>query len=322
VPEHVGGDAHLGVAAEETVDLLAPRGERHRAVEDRDLAGTDAVHLPCQSEDGPAAERDDDRADRQRPQRAGADELERKLALEQPHLRLWEGALDQRQRVDGAEQEDVAVLGAEQQAGPGGAALGVVCPLHLVEHEHLALARRHLDGAADDRCVLVHTLLPGDQADAVGSELGAQAAVRLLRQHPQRPGVDAASLLGEKPQRVVRLAGVRRAEVGDDALGFDPPFGQADLDPALRAAGGGALTGAAAATTLGAAGPLAPRASVSPSGHRATVAAACVRSARGDEVRPADRASARGRAAGSFRARARSCLRRQGPQQCLPGYRR
>jgi hypothetical protein len=37
---------------------------------------------------------------------------------------------------------------------------------------------------------------------------------------------------------------------------------------------------------------------MSPSRHRATVAAACVRSAGGDGVRPADRASARRRAAG------------------------
>ena len=43
--------------------------------------------------------------------------------------------------------------------------------------------------------------------------------MRLLREHPQRAGVDAGALVGQLPQRGVRLPGVRRAEVRDDALG-------------------------------------------------------------------------------------------------------
>jgi hypothetical protein len=48
--------------------------------------------------------------------------------------------------------------------------------------------------------------------------------MRLLRQHPQRARVDAAALLGEEAQRVVRLARVRRPEMGHDALGLDLSF--------------------------------------------------------------------------------------------------
>ena len=168
MPEHVGGDAHLGAAAEEPIDLLAARGQRHGAVEDCDLARTQPIHLSGEREHPAAAERDDDGPRRERAQRARAHELERELALEQPHLRPGERPLDERQRVDRAQQQHVAVIAAEQQPRPGGAALRVVRPLHLVEHEHLALARCHLDRAANDRCVLVHALLARHQADPFG----------------------------------------------------------------------------------------------------------------------------------------------------------
>ena len=45
VPEHVRRDADVGSAGEEALDLLAPRRERHRAVEDGDAARMQAVHL-------------------------------------------------------------------------------------------------------------------------------------------------------------------------------------------------------------------------------------------------------------------------------------
>jgi hypothetical protein len=78
--------------------------------------------------------------------------------------------------------------------------------LHLVEHEHLAPRRRHLDRAADDRRALVDALLAGDQADLFLAELGGQPPVRLLRQHAQRPRVDAPALLLQHLERVVGLA--------------------------------------------------------------------------------------------------------------------
>ena len=61
----------------------------------------------------------------------------------------------------------------------------------------------------------------------------AEPAVRLLREHPQRPGVDAAPRLGELLERGVGLPGVRRPEVRDDALGLALARRQRDLDPAL-----------------------------------------------------------------------------------------
>ena len=142
---------------------------------------------------------------------------------------------DQRQRLDGAEQEDVPVLAREQQARPGGSALGVVRPLHLVEHEHLAAQRRHLGGAADDRRVLVDALLAGHEADALLAELRGQAPVRLLREHPQRRREDAAPGLGQELERRVRLARVRRADVRDDRLRLERPGREDDLAARARA---------------------------------------------------------------------------------------
>ena len=78
--------------------------------------------------------------------------------------------------------------------------------------------RRHLDGRADDRCALVDALLAGDEADVLFADPLAEAPVRLLREHPERARVDARPLLGELPERRVRLPGVRRAEVRDDPL--------------------------------------------------------------------------------------------------------
>ncbi len=143
--------------------------------------------------------------------------------------------------------EDVAVVAREQEARPGRAALGVVGPLHLVEHEHLARARRHLDGAADDRGRVVDALLAGDEADGVLPQLGREPAVRLLREHAQRPRVDPAAALLQHLERVVGLAGVRRAEVRDDRLRLDAPCRQADLDRAFRAGNGGVRAGCASA---------------------------------------------------------------------------
>ncbi len=57
----------------------------------------------------------------------------------------------------------------------------------------------------------------------------------LLGEHPQRPCVDAAPLLGEELERVMGLPGVRRPEVCDDRLGRRAPLGKPDLDPILGA---------------------------------------------------------------------------------------
>ena len=157
-----------------------------------------------------------------------ADPVERRLALEEADLRVGERVPDERQRLDGAEQEDVAVLAAEHEPRPRRAALLVLGPLHLVEHERLAAQRRHLGGAADDRRVRVDALLAGDEADARVAELGREPAVRLLREHPQRRRVDAAAVLDEEAERVVRLARVRRAEMRDHRLRLGVPLGQPD----------------------------------------------------------------------------------------------
>ena len=197
MPEHVRRDADVGGSREEAVDLLASRRERHRAVENGDAARMQSIHLPGEREHRAAAERDDDRARRQRPERPLADELERELPLEDLQLVLGERALDERERIDGAEKEDLAVLAGEQQPRPGGAALRVVGPLHLVEHEELARVRRHLHRRADDRRALVDPLLAGDEPDVLGSDPLAEPSVRLLGEHPERPGVDAGALVGE-----------------------------------------------------------------------------------------------------------------------------
>jgi len=214
VPEHVGRGAHLCGAGDEAVDLLATRRERHCAVQHGDAAGMKLVQLARQPDHSLAAEGDDNRALLQAGDTALAEPVERRLALEEAKLRVGERVLDERQRLDRAEQEDVPVLAAEHEARPGRSALLVLGPLDLVEHERLAVQRRHLRGAADDRRVGIEALLAGDEPDAALTELGGESAVRFLREHAQRRRVDAAAVLDEKAQRVVRLAGVGRARDG------------------------------------------------------------------------------------------------------------
>src|SRR6185436_18529473 len=224
-------------------------------------------------EHGLSAERHHDRARRERPQLSRADELERQLALVDAQLRLGERAAYEWQRVQRAQQADVPVLPGEQKLRPRRATLLVVGPLHLVEDEHLTVSRRHLDGAAQHRGVLVDPLLARDQPDLFLAEQGREPAVRLLRQHPQRAGVDAAPLLGEECQRVVCLAGVRRPEVRDDALGLSPPLGESDLDPTLGALHGRALVGTGGPCVPCGPGRSPRRTRTATAGHRATVAA-------------------------------------------------
>ena len=68
-----------------------------------------------------------------------------------------------------------AILAREEQLCPRRAALLVVRPLHLVEHEHLPRAGSHLDGAAEDRRALVDALLAGDEADPLVAQLRRRA---------------------------------------------------------------------------------------------------------------------------------------------------
>src|SRR5512146_2658108 len=112
------------------------------------------VHLPGEREDRLAAEGHDHAPWAQTLDRATADPVERRLALEEPDRRGGKRTLDERQRFERPEQKNVPVLRTEQEAGPRGASLLVVCPLHLVEDEHLAVKRRHLGRAADDPGVL------------------------------------------------------------------------------------------------------------------------------------------------------------------------
>ena len=154
--------------------------------------------------------------------------VERRLALEEAHLDLRERVADERQRLDRAEQEDVAVLTAEHEARPRRPALLVLRPLDFVQDERLPAQRSHLGGAAEDRRVLVDPLLARHEPDLPLPQLRAQPAVRLLREHPQRRRVYAASRLDEEAERVVRLAGVRRAEVRDHRLWLDGSLGEAN----------------------------------------------------------------------------------------------
>ena len=227
------------------------------------------VHLSREREYGAAAEGDDHRPGSQRPQCSLADELERELALEDLQLVLGKRPLHERERVERAEQQDLAVLTREQKARPRGAALRVVGPLHLVEDEQLARVRRHLDRRADDGRVLVHALLARDEPDVLGPDPLAEAPVSLLREHAQRAGVDARALLRQLLQRGVRLARVRGAEVRDDALRLCSPDGQRDGDAALGLLHG--LRRAPATRAIGTARPLLTASGWATCAHRRTV---------------------------------------------------
>ena len=197
-----------------------------------------------------------------------------------------ERALDERQRVERAEQQDVPVLAGEQQLRPGGAALLVVGPLHLVEDEHLARAGRHLDGAADDRRVLVDRSSPVTRPtrSSPSSPPGggapparASAAARRTRRGPARRGSASASCVLPEfvgPRCATTLSGSRA------------PLGKPDLDAALGAPHGGAAVGARRrawrAARVGRSGGRERRRP----GHRATVAVA--RSTDGSRRRRSD----------------------------------
>ncbi len=306
VAEDVGRAAHRGLAAHEPLDLEPAGRQRHSAVEHRDLARLPAVELARQREHGAAAERDHDGARPQALERDRTRPVERRLALEEAHLGLRERVLDQRQRLDGAEEENVPVLAREEQPCPGGAALAVVCPLHLVEHQDLTRERRHLGRAADDRRTLVHALLARHEADALGAQLGAQAAMRLLGEHPERCREDPAARVGEELERRVRLAGVRRPDVRDDGLRLSPPEGKDDLRL------GDANVSGAPLPPLPAARPLLTAAMLSARSHAATLAGlgflacACRCAAGGDRPSRPDPesrvpAGVRGRAGGRLR---------------------
>ena len=235
MPEHVGCDAGIRRPGEEAVDLLASRCERHRPVQHRDATGVKPVELAREREHGLATEGDDHRARRESAQLARPDELERQLALVHAELGVGERPTDERERVERPEQPHVPVVPGEEQLRPCRSAFLVVGPLDLVEHERLARSGRHLDRAAEDRGRVVQALLPGDEPDPILPEKRRKPPVRLLREHPQGPGVDASAVLGEERERIVRLAGVRRAQVGDDRFRRTPSLGQPDLDLALRA---------------------------------------------------------------------------------------
>jgi len=252
--EDVGRCAHLGGAGEESVDLLPPRRERHRPVQRGDAAGVQLVQLAGDADDCAAAERDDDRPRPQARDRLPPDPVERRLALEEADVRVRERMPDERQRLHRAEQQDVPVFPAEHQSRPCGAAFLVLGPLHLVQHERLAVHRRHLRRAADDRRVRVDALLAGDEADAL--------LPQLLGEHAQRRGVDAAAVRDEEAERVVRLPRVRRPEMRDDGLRLGRPLRQADGQLGDRLAPGlPALVALAPGGTL-----------LAPGGHGATVA--------------------------------------------------
>jgi hypothetical protein len=180
-------------------------------------------------------------------------------------LGVGDQRLEHQVRLGRGDQVHLAVLAGEQQSGPVVAAVGVGDPVRLVEHQHLAAVRGLLHRAADDRREGVDLLLAGREADGALRQLGGQLGVGLVGQLAQRGGVYPRAGGGQRLQRLVGLAGVRRAEVEDDVLGPGRADGELgggavhpDLLGALLVAGGGAvglaggdLTGDAALTATG-----------------------------------------------------------------------
>ena len=110
--------------------------------------------------------------------------------------------------------------------------------------------------------MLVDALLARDEADALGAELRAQAAVRLLGEHAQRRREDAAAGLGQELERRVRLARVGRPDVRDDRL----RLGAAERKDDLRL--GDAHVRLLPLPALRPARPLLAPAVLAPGGHR------------------------------------------------------
>ena len=78
---------------------------------------------------------------------------------------------------------------------------------------------------------------PVIERDVLEPDALAETAMRLLREHPQRPGVDACTLGDELVERRVRLSRVGRAQMRDDALGLAARARGARSRSAARRAG-------------------------------------------------------------------------------------
>ena len=118
VAENVRRAADRRLAVHEPLDLQPAGRKGHRAVQHGDLSRLPAVQLACEREHRAAAEGDHHRAGPKALERHRTRPVERRLALEEAHLGLRERVLDQRQRLDGAEQEDVPVLAGEEEPRP------------------------------------------------------------------------------------------------------------------------------------------------------------------------------------------------------------
>ncbi|SES81691.1 hypothetical protein SAMN04488546_0626 [Geodermatophilus poikilotrophus] len=222
MPDDVGGDQHVELAAAEPVDHLAPGGRREGTVEDAGAPRPDRLQHRRGGVDGLAGEGDDQRP---RPHARGPHRGRQDVEPGQPPVAddldvgdVGDQRLEHRQRLGGRDHPDLAVLAGEQQTRPGVPAVGVGDPVRLVEDEQPAARRRLLDGAAEDRRHRLDLLLAGGQADGARWQLCRQPGVRLVGQLPQRSRVGAGTGLGEGGQRVVGLAGVRGAEVEHDPL--------------------------------------------------------------------------------------------------------
>lgn len=229
VPEHVRGGAEIGLPVQESVDLDAARGERHRAVENGHPAGVAAVQLAREREDGAATERDDDSARPESVERDLAGPVERRLALEEadlasgkafwtsgrastaPSRRMCRYSPASRSRVHAEPRSSSSAhwISSSTSTSPRSGAISAV--------------QQMIGASSLTRSSPVTR--PTRSAPSC-----AELPVRLLSEHPQRRGEDAATGLGEELERGMGLPGVRRAEMRDDALGL----GAAGREPDLR----------------------------------------------------------------------------------------
>ena len=250
VPEHVRRAADVGLPVHEALDLEPTRRQRHRAVEHGDLPRLPAVQLAGEREHGTPAEGDDDGPGRRLwnetapVQSSGALRSKKRTsacgnafwtsgsASTAPSRRMCRYSPASSSRVQ-AEPRSVSSAhwtSSSTSTSPESGAISAV---------------QQMIGAS-----LVDPLLAGDEADVLGAELRAQAAVRLLGEHPQRRREDAAPRLGKELECGVSLARVGRPDVRDDGLRLGAPEREDDLRLGNADVRGAPLTALPAARPL------------------------------------------------------------------------
>ena len=215
----VGGDDIVHLAALIERDLRIARARAERPHDDGGAAAM-AAHELGERVDRLGGIGDDRRTRRQAAELSRLDIPELGQARPARDRGLRQKAGDQRPDGPGAEKDGLlAAAGTEQAVGEDMSALPVGGELDLVDGDEVdGLAERHRFDGADviGRIRRENLLLAGEQGDPRRSLDRDHAVVDLARQKTQRKAHHARGMTEHALDRIMGLAGIGRAEHGDD----------------------------------------------------------------------------------------------------------